>query len=95
MKILYKNSTITAPSTERTTLLFSKSNKDLHTTDALFQVERTLTWMLYRVLLGQKALYKVRQGLAVFLHTPPLGSSSHRVKGGDVKLNDTITGKVG
>lgn len=42
--------------------------------------------MLYRVSLGQEALYRVRQGSVVFLHFPLLGSSEHRMVNGDCIL---------
>ena len=80
------------PFTEKTTLLLL-SKIVWQTTDAPFQAQVTLTWILYRVSLGQEALYIVLQGSVVFLHTPLLGSSRHRID--DLTLNDTMIGGFG
>lgn len=51
--------------------------------------------MLYSLSVGQDPLYLVRQGSAVFLHTPAFGSSWHRVMIGDCTVKDTTIGNVG
>lgn len=51
--------------------------------------------MLYRVSLGQEALYKFLQGFGVFLHSPFHGSIAHSVVEGDFRLKITTTGGVG
>lgn len=51
--------------------------------------------MLYRVSLGQEALYSVLQGSVVFLHTPLFGSSAHSRTGGDCIRNIAKIGGYG
>lgn len=84
------------PLTKKTTLLLWSYSVS-HTTDTLFQVEGTITWMLYCVSLGQEPLYKVRHVFDVFLQAPLPGSSWHRVVTKDAFMtpNDTTIGKLG
>lgn len=85
---------IRVPFTEKATLLLT-SYAVLHFTSTPFQCCGTETWMLYRVSLGQEALYLVLQGSDVFLHDPFLGSSAHRMMFGDCNSNNAIIGRLG